>query len=264
MRLCEEIEKEEEFEDGVRREGVICHSIVPITTEHERASEGLKDISEDYIGRIVEIPLFQKSVIINQLRESEDQNKESTEESTENEKSTIVRSFGPTLTRSEEINLEARNHIKAYILENKLPGKKAIARAAKLMSKKMCLEDDGKLWRTTRNGMRVEVLDIKERLRDMLIMNHDGMGHRAMGSCYALFQQKFWVLGASATKDASPEAAADCIYTHIVTRYGCPISLYFDHGDHFVNPIIRALCRILKIYHHFSTPYYPQSNGKIE
>ena len=30
-----------------------------------------------------------------------------------------------------------------------------------------------------------------------------------------------WAEG-EATKDASPEAAADFIYTHIVTRFGCP------------------------------------------
>ena len=30
MRLCEEIDKEEEFEHGVRRERVTCHSIVPV------------------------------------------------------------------------------------------------------------------------------------------------------------------------------------------------------------------------------------------
>ena len=28
--------------------------------------------------------------------------------------------------------------------------------------------------------------------------------------------------------------------------------------------MIRALCQILHIKHHVSTPYYPQSNGKIE
>lgn len=34
--------EEEDFEDGeVRRERVIRHCVVPITTEHERASEGL-------------------------------------------------------------------------------------------------------------------------------------------------------------------------------------------------------------------------------
>ena len=72
-----------------------------------------------------------------------------------------------------------------------------------------------------------------------------------------------WSEGA-ATKDASPEAAADFIYTHIVTRFGCPLSLQSDNEVHFVNSIIRALCRILKINHHLSTPYYPQSNEKIE
>ena len=55
-----------------------------------------------------------------------------------------------------------------------------------------------------------------------------------------------WAEGA-ATRDASPE-----------------ISFQSDHGTHFVNPIIKALCRILRINHHLSTPYYPQSNGKIE
>jgi len=72
-----------------------------------------------------------------------------------------------------------------------------------------------------------------------------------------------WVEGA-ATKGAPAEAAAESIYENIVTRYGCPQSLQSDNGTHFVNPIIRALCRILKIRHHLSTPYYPQSNGKIE
>ena len=57
---------------------------------------------------------------------------------------------------------------------------------------------------------------------------------------------------AAATKDASPETATEFIYTHIVTRFGCPISLQSDHGTHFVNPIIRALCRILKYQRHIT------------
>ena len=68
----------------------------------------------------------------------------------------------------------------------------------------------------------------------------------------------------AATKDASPESAAEFIYENVVTRYGCPQSLQSDNGTHFINQIIRALCKILRIKHHLPTPYYPQSNGKIE
>lgn len=72
-----------------------------------------------------------------------------------------------------------------------------------------------------------------------------------------------WAEGA-ASKDGSPETAAEFIYDNIVTRYGCPLSLQSDHRTHFVNPIIQALCKILRIKHHLSTSYYSQSNGKIE
>ena len=65
------------------------------------------------------------------------------------------------------------------------------------MSKNMFLDKDGKLWRKTKNGVRVEVLDTMERLRDVLIMIHDGMGHRATGSCYSLFTK---ILGAGGFK----------------------------------------------------------------
>lgn len=72
-----------------------------------------------------------------------------------------------------------------------------------------------------------------------------------------------WAEGA-ATRHASAETAAEIIYDNIVTRYGCPLSLQSDHDSHFVNPIIHALYKILKIKHHLSTPYYLQSNRKIE
>ena len=72
-----------------------------------------------------------------------------------------------------------------------------------------------------------------------------------------------WVEG-EATMDASSETVADFIYRRIVCRYGCPESLQSVNGPHFINPIIRLLVRILRIKHHMSIPYYPQSNGKIE
>ena len=69
---------------------------------------------------------------------------------------------------------------------------------------------------------------------------------------------------AEATHDASPETAADFLYTRIICHYGCIESLQLDNGPHFVNPILRCLTKILQIRHHFSTPYYPQSNGRVE
>lgn len=72
-----------------------------------------------------------------------------------------------------------------------------------------------------------------------------------------------WADGA-AIKDTTSEMAAEFIYENIVTRYGCPLSLRSDHGSHFVNLIIRTLREIWRVKHHLSTPYYSQSNGKIE
>ena len=83
---------------------MICHSIVPIITEYERASEGLKlkDIWEVSTGRIVEIPMIQKSMEesaekseINEAVETEKTETEKsteTKESTQNEESTKKRS----------------------------------------------------------------------------------------------------------------------------------------------------------------------------
>ena len=92
IKLCEEIKKEEEFEDGVRRERVICHYVVPI---NERASEGLKDVFEISTSRIKDIPLFQ----VSEETVHENSADKSAEESTQSKKSPEVRSLshlGPT------------------------------------------------------------------------------------------------------------------------------------------------------------------------
>ena len=72
-----------------------------------------------------------------------------------------------------------------------------------------------------------------------------------------------WVEG-RAVKAADAAVAATFIYEDIVCRYGTPESLQSDNGTHFVNEVITNLSNILKINHHRSTPYYPQSNGRIE
>lgn len=86
------------------------------------------------------------------------------------------------------------------------------------------------------------------------------------GDRYAIFAVDFlsrWV-EARATNTADAATAATFIYEQIVCRYGPPASLHSDNGSHFVNEVIDNLNQILKIQHHRSTPYYPQSNGRVE
>ena len=69
---------------------------------------------------------------------------------------------------------------------------------------------------------------------------------------------------AEATLDATAETAANFLYNRVICRYGCIESLQSDNGSHFANDIIRCLTETLRVRHHFSTPYYPQSNGRVE
>ena len=65
-------------------------------------------------------------------------------------------------------------------------------------------------------------------------------------------------------KTATAADAANFIYHDIVCRFGLPKSIQSDNGSHFANEVIERLPQILEIPHRFSTPYYPQSNGRAE
>jgi transposase InsO family protein len=58
--------------------------------------------------------------------------------------------------------------------------------------------------------------------------------------------------------------AANFLYHDIICRFGLPKSIQSDNGPHFANEVIERLTQILEIRHKFSTPYYPQSNGRAE
>jgi hypothetical protein len=66
------------------------------------------------------------------------------------------------------------------------------------------------------------------------------------------------------TKTATAGEAANFIYNHVICRYGIPESIQSDNGPQYANEVITHLVQILKIRHHFSTPYYPQANGRAE
>ena len=65
-------------------------------------------------------------------------------------------------------------------------------------------------------------------------------------------------------KSATAADAANFLYHDIICRFGLPKSIQSDNGPHFANEVIERLTRILVIRHKFSTPYYPQSNGRAE
>ena len=65
-------------------------------------------------------------------------------------------------------------------------------------------------------------------------------------------------------KTSTAAEAANFMYYHIVCRFGIPRSIQSDNGTQYVNEVIERLTTILHIRHRFSTPYYPQSNGRVE
>jgi transposase InsO family protein len=81
--------------------------------------------------------------------------------------------------------------------------------------------------------------------------------------CVGIEQVSRWAeIRCSATNTAAD--AANFIYHDIVCRFGLPKSIHSDNGPHFANEVIERLTQILSIRHKFSTPYYPQSNGRVE
>ena len=110
----------------------------------------------------------QKSEIRQKPEETGNEKLSENEISTETEKSNFSH-LGPTFTRREAVNIEEMRHVQPFILKEIL--EKAIARAIRLMSKKMFLEDE-KLWRMTKE-VKVEALDILDRV---LFMIHEGIG----------------------------------------------------------------------------------------
>jgi hypothetical protein len=58
--------------------------------------------------------------------------------------------------------------------------------------------------------------------------------------------------------------AARFFFNHVISRFGVPLQLIFDHGKHFDNEIFVELSSRLGFSHKFASPYYPQSNGQVE
>ena len=69
---------------------------------------------------------------------------------------------------------------------------------------------------------------------------------------------------ARAINSTDAATCSDFIYSDICCRYGVPESIRSDHSSGFDNEILDHLASTLRVNHHLSTPYYPQSNGLVE
>jgi hypothetical protein len=54
------------------------------------------------------------------------------------------------------------------------------------------------------------------------------------------------------------------LYEHIVTRFGCPLTIVTNKGTHFINDAIRYLTHHFILRHTSSNVYYPLRNGQAE
>ena len=54
------------------------------------------------------------------------------------------------------------------------------------------------------------------------------------------------------------------VWKNIMCRFGVPQAIVANNGPQFDSIVFRTFCSELNIKNLYSTPYYPQSNGKAE
>jgi transposase InsO family protein len=69
---------------------------------------------------------------------------------------------------------------------------------------------------------------------------------------------------AYACKDSTSETVAEVLYQRHFLEHGYPVCIVSDNGPAFASELIAHLDRICEVKHLFTTPYRPQSNGKVE
>lgn len=102
---------------------------------------------------------------------------------------------------------------------------------------------------------------------EYIIMDTVGpMSKTLYGNVYALTLicdlTKYLITVAIPNKEAKTIAKA--IFENLILTYGTPKTIRTDSGTEFKNEIISELCKLLKVQHHFSTPYHHESVGSIE
>ena len=69
-----------------------------------------------------------------------------------------------------------------------------------------------------------------------------------------------WV-EAKALRDNTAASTSKFLYEYIWCRYGCPIELISDQGEHFLRQVVESLTTFYAVVHKRNTPYYPHANG---
>jgi hypothetical protein len=54
------------------------------------------------------------------------------------------------------------------------------------------------------------------------------------------------------------------LYDHILTWFGCLLTIVIDHNTHFINDVIHYLINHFIWRHSSYFVYYPQRNGQVE
>jgi transposase InsO family protein len=67
-----------------------------------------------------------------------------------------------------------------------------------------------------------------------------------------------------AMKSEDAETIARHFFEGIICLHGCPQSILTDRGPSFTSEFLRHLLSFLNIYHNFTTPYHPCTNGRAE
>ena len=60
------------------------------------------------------------------------------------------------------------------------------------------------------------------------------------------------------------ETTALFLFNQVIARFGIPREIVTDHGSHFQNSMMAEMALKLGFRQEHSSPYYPQTNGKVE
>ena len=69
---------------------------------------------------------------------------------------------------------------------------------------------------------------------------------------------------ATALPDRTATTVAESWINDIMLHFGCPEVVTTDNGVEYTNNLMRAVNALLQIRHHYTVPYNPQANGKVE
>ena len=71
-------------------------------------------------------------------------------------------------------------------------------------------------------------------------------------------------IGAISCRNNNSKTVIKFLRENILSRFGIPLAIISDGGNHFCNKSFESLMKKYIITHKVVTPYYPQTNGQVE